>query len=49
MRRRPISTTGGLEIQTGIGYNSQVGMLNIIVVVGLVSFLYLYLKRSNEP
>jgi hypothetical protein len=48
MGRWPAQIARGLEIGTQFSYNTSMGMLDVIVVVGLVSVLYLYLKQSNE-
>jgi hypothetical protein len=37
-----------LAIQTEIGYNAMMILLQSIVVVTLVSVLYLYLRQSNQ-
>ncbi len=37
----------GLAIQTGIGYNTIMAMLQLIIVAALVSVLYVYLRLSN--
>jgi hypothetical protein len=45
---RQVVHVGTLAIQTGIGYNVTMVMLQSIVVVALVSVLYLYLRQSNQ-
>jgi hypothetical protein len=42
------SGTERLAIQTGIGYNTAMILLQLIVVAALVSVLYLYLRQSNQ-
>lgn len=37
-----------LAIQTRIGYNTIMIVIQSIVVVALVSVLYLYLRQSNQ-
>jgi len=37
-----------LAIQTEIGYNTIMVVIQSIVVVALVSVLYLYLRQSNQ-
>jgi hypothetical protein len=45
---RRVAHVGTLAIQTEIGYNVTMVMLQSIVVVTLVSVLYLYLRQSNQ-
>lgn len=42
-----VPASPGLEIRIFRSYNRWMGMLDVIVVVGLVSVLYVYLKQSN--
>jgi hypothetical protein len=42
------SCTERLAIQTEIGYNAPMILLQSIVVATLVSVLYLYLRQSNQ-
>ncbi len=37
-----------LAIQTEIGYNNSMAVLQLIVVATLVSVLYVYLRQSNQ-
>jgi hypothetical protein len=45
---RQLSHAETLAIQTGIGYNVTMVILQSIVVVALVSVLYVYLRQSNQ-
>ena len=42
------TSTETLAIQTEIGYNIPMVVLQLIVVATLVSVLYVYLRQSNQ-
>ena len=48
MGHRYLRRAGALAIQTGIGYNTLMVVLQLIVVIALVSVLYVCLRQSNQ-
>jgi hypothetical protein len=48
MRQWRCPCTKRLAIQTEIGYNTVMVVIQLIVVVTLVSVLYLYLRQSKQ-